>query len=56
MTVGEAVAASAARPDVFRAMNRTNSVGMAESLVDGGVACANPSLYAYNLACNLYGY
>jgi patatin-like phospholipase/acyl hydrolase len=56
MTVGESVAASAARPDVFHPMKRVSIDGVTEELVDGAVACSNPTLYAYNMAKNLYGY
>ena len=56
MTVGESVAASAASPSVFKPMAKTSVDGQAMELVDGGVACANPTLYAFNMAKNLYGY
>ena len=56
MTVGESVAASAASPSVFKPYSRKSVDGQQMELVDGGVACANPTLYAFNMARNLYGY
>lgn len=59
MTVGQAVAASAARPDVFHAYSRNSTADAThqpEDLVDGGVACANPTLYAFAMARHLYKY
>jgi hypothetical protein len=56
MTVGQSVAASAARPDVFKPMKGLNVNGLSTELIDGGVACSNPTLYAFNMARNLYGY
>jgi len=54
MTAGEFVAASAARPDVFHADIRIGRDGLNSSLIDGGVICENPTLYAYGMAKYLY--
>lgn len=56
MTVGEAVAASAARPNVFHPYKRTDIDGQENLLIDGGMAASNPTLYAYQMAKYLYGY
>jgi len=56
MTVAEIVAASAASPGVFKPYAKKSVDGQEMELVDGGVACANPTLYAFNMAKNLYGY
>jgi len=56
MTIGQAVAAAAARPNVFHPYIRTNINGQEQALIDGGMAATNPTLYAYEMARHLYGF
>jgi patatin-like phospholipase/acyl hydrolase len=43
----KAVASSSSAPIYFDPMNYTDKFDVTEYLVDGGVICNNPSLYAY---------
>lgn len=46
----EAVASSSSAPFYFDPMSRTDGYGFDAKLIDGGIICNNPSLYAYYYA------
>ena len=48
-----AVAASSSAPIYFDPLSNTNGFNMNETLIDGGLICNNPSLYAYQMAKHL---
>ena len=50
MPVGNATAASSSAPGFFTPRINTNRFGLKEILIDGGLICNNPSLYAFELA------
>lgn len=54
--VKEAVGASSAMPMFFDPLRFINGFGIEEQLVDGGVICVNPALYAFLMANQLYGH
>lgn len=47
VVIGEATAASSAAPTYFDPRIDVNKYGMIEILIDGGVICNNPAMYAY---------
>lgn len=49
----DAVAASSSAPIYFDPKRRTNQFSMNETLIDGGLICNTPSLYAYQMAKHL---
>ena len=49
----EAVGGSAAAPTYFDPLSRKNGFGYEESLVDGGIICNNPVMYAFQIAKNI---
>jgi len=54
--IGNATASSSAAPTFFNPHKVQNQYGFTELQIDGGVICNNPSLYAYEMARDLYGY
>jgi len=48
-----AASASASAPVAFSPLVRKNKFNITEALIDGGVICNNPALYAYNIANDL---
>lgn len=48
-----AMAASSSAPIYFDPLPHTNGFNMSETLIDGGLICNNPSLYAYQMAKHL---
>ena len=51
-----AVSASASAPIYFDPKTNTNQFQIEEQLIDGGLICNNPSLYAFQLAKHLRGH
>ena len=49
----DAVAASSSAPIYFDPKPHVNEYGMNETLIDGGLICNTPSLYAYQMAKHL---
>ena len=49
----EAVGASAAAPTFFDPKTLINHFNIEEQLVDGGIICNNPAMYAFILARHL---
>lgn len=49
-TLNEAIAASASSPVAFDPLTLYNGYGIREELVDGGIVCNSPSLYAFQTA------
>ena len=47
------MAASSSAPIYFDPKRRTNRYNMNETLIDGGLICNTPSLYAYQMAKHL---
>jgi len=54
--IGNATGSSSAAPTFFDPHQVNNKYGFTELQIDGGVICNNPSLYAYEMARDLYGY
>lgn len=54
VTIASACEASSAAPTFFAPMQLKNGYGFTEQFLDGGVICNNPSLYAYEMARDLY--
>jgi patatin-like phospholipase/acyl hydrolase len=54
--MSDATGASSAAPLFFEPKRYVNKYGLQELLIDGGVICNNPTLYAYEIAHNFYGY
>jgi len=54
--IGIATGSSSAAPTFFDPHSVVNGYGLTELQIDGGVICSNPSLYAYTMARDLYGY
>lgn len=54
--IGNATGSSSAAPTFFDPHKVNNQYGFTELQIDGGVICNNPSLYAYEMARDLYGY
>lgn len=52
--IGNATGASSAAPTFFDPKVNVNGFNMSELLIDGGVICNNPALYAYQLAYNFH--
>jgi patatin-like phospholipase/acyl hydrolase len=52
-TLDQALSASASSPVAFSPLTLYNGFGIREELVDGGIICNNPSLYAYQTAAFL---
>jgi patatin-like phospholipase/acyl hydrolase len=52
----EAVGASSAAPIYFDPLSISNGFGVEERLIDGGIICNNPALYAFLLANQLKGH
>ena len=50
-----AAAASASAPVAFNPLLKENRYNITEALIDGGVICNNPALYAYMIAHDLRG-
>ena len=50
----EAVSASSSAPIYFNPKGRTNQFDIEEVLIDGGLICNNPSLYAFQLARHIH--
>ena len=53
--VGNATGASSAAPAYFDPKVNRNGYGMNEILIDGGIICNNPSMYAYQMAYYFWG-
>ena len=51
-----AVSASASAPIYFDPKSNKNQFEIEELLIDGGLICNNPSLYAFQMAKHLNGY
>ena len=49
-----AVGASSAAPTAFDPLTNINGYGVEEQLIDGGMICNNPSMYAYIMSNQLY--
>jgi len=56
VTLAQAAGSSASAPIYFDPNSYTNVLGLKETLVDGGIICNNPALYAYLLAKYLKGH
>lgn len=56
LPIWEAVAASSSAPIYFDPMTRMNGYGFKARLIDGGIICNNPSLYAFMYAKYLKGH
>ena len=54
--IGNATGSSSAAPTFFDPHQVNNKYGFTELQIDGGIICNNPSLYAYEMARDLYGY
>jgi len=54
--IGNATGSSSAAPTFFDPHQVNNQYGFTELQIDGGIICNDPSLYAYEMARDLYGY
>ena len=54
MTIGNATGASSAAPTFFNPKVQRDGIGYKELQIDGGVICNNPSMYAYQMAKDMY--
>ena len=52
--IGNATGASSAAPTYFDPKVNVNGFGMDELLIDGGIICNDPAMYAYQLAKNMH--
>lgn len=55
VTIGNATGASSSAPTYFNPKTLVTPYGLNETLIDGGLICNNPSLYAYTIARFLRG-
>ena len=51
--LANATSASASAPVAFSPLVIQNGFGIYEAMIDGGVICNNPALYAFDIARNL---
>jgi patatin-like phospholipase/acyl hydrolase len=51
-----AVSASSSAPIYFDPKTHTNEFDIEETLIDGGLICNNPSLYAFQMARHIHGH
>lgn len=56
VSVAQACESSSSAPTFFNPKLIQNGYGHNELNIDGGIICNNPSLYAYEMARDLYGY
>lgn len=55
LKIHQAAAGSASAPVAFNPLIVPNLFNIKEALIDGGIICNNPSLYAWNVAKYLRG-